>query len=62
MLQFRRSKSDFTYSKLHEHALISKFLECISEIPEWSEAALSLKKNGVLVSIYISCLKYVEYQ
>ncbi|CAG8522716.1 8946_t:CDS:2 [Cetraspora pellucida] len=48
ILRFRRSKSDFTYSKLHEHALISKFLACISEIPEWSEAALSLKKNGVI--------------
>lgn len=53
ILQFRRYQDDFTYSKLHEHALISKFLTRLSEMPNWSEAALSLKKSGLLVSIYI---------
>ncbi|CAG8726847.1 4476_t:CDS:2 [Rhizophagus irregularis] len=48
ILQFRRYQDDFTYSKLHEHALISKFLTRLSEMPNWSEAALSLKKSGLL--------------
>ncbi|CAG8744005.1 15157_t:CDS:1, partial [Dentiscutata erythropus] len=48
ILQFLRSKSDFTFNKNHEHTIISKFLTCLSEIPEWSEAAFSLKKGGIL--------------
>ncbi|RIA91926.1 hypothetical protein C1645_821390 [Glomus cerebriforme] len=50
ILQFYRDQDDFTYNKLNEHALISKFLMYLLEMPEWSKAALSLKKDELLLS------------
>ncbi|RHZ49141.1 hypothetical protein Glove_529g28 [Diversispora epigaea] len=48
ILQFRRDKDDFTYNKTSEHALISKFLTRLLQLPEWHKGALTLKKDGVL--------------
>ncbi|RHZ49137.1 hypothetical protein Glove_529g5 [Diversispora epigaea] len=48
ILYFRRNKDNFTYNKGCEHALISKFLTRLLQLPEWYKGALALKKDGVL--------------
>ncbi|CAG8551619.1 12370_t:CDS:2, partial [Cetraspora pellucida] len=39
---------------------ILKFRPRLSEIPKWSKTARSLKKDGILVSVCIFCLKYSD--